>query len=318
MPRPLKFCYVSDVSWWCMARDGQGLVDYGSTKRSTWTVLNMLETQCTAPALAQFDLVRFGSLPVFLEGLKRGVLDSCKRVVLTFASLRDARLEVLDEGREVPVRIYRDSLDGLVINTQAMAPSAMLLGAPVLYSPDKVDPALWHQRPDDSTEPGGPLRVGWAGSESNWGGLKHVDMIAEACEAVAGVEFVPQRRETEGLKSAAEMLDWYHGLDLYICANDEGHPTAVPVLEAGMSGIPVITTRTGEVWREVVALQGFGEIEKFTVEGIAGALRRAHTRGREELRDAGGRLARYARGAWSFEGEAQRVTQAMEALCLLR
>ena len=46
--------------------------------------------------------------------------------------------------------------------------------------------------------------------------------------------------------TSKNMVEFYHGIDYYICASwNEGTPN--PALEAGACGVPVITTRVGNM-----------------------------------------------------------------------
>ena len=50
--------------------------------------------------------------------------------------------------------------------------------------------------------------------------------------------------------SAEQMRDYYHGIDYYLCASwNEGTPN--PALEAAACGVPVVTTRVGNM-RELI------------------------------------------------------------------
>ncbi|MEK7188134.1 MAG: glycosyltransferase family 4 protein [Patescibacteria group bacterium] len=91
------------------------------------------------------------------------------------------------------------------------------------------------------------LRVGWAGSISNHGdtlrGLS--DYIIPAIQGLKNVELKIAARE-ERWRSSEEMRNYYHSLDAYICASkSEGTPN--PCLEAAATGVPIITTRVGNM-----------------------------------------------------------------------
>lgn len=305
----MKFAYIADFSWWCLHRDGMGLVKYGSTEESSWDLLHFYEHECEPSRLESYDLVRLGSLPLYYEFERRGLIDSCRgAIVVTLASFRDAVLRVLDEGIEK--ECYPKSADAIVYNDNRMAPGLMALGLPMLYAPDKADAGVF--RPDPSRRPhDGPLRVGWCGSEASWQGQKNVGMLVEAAESVSGIELVMQRREVEGIKGEAEMVEWYNGLDAYITVNIPETCTPVPVLESALCGVPSISTLCGEAWH-MAAVQ----IPTLSEDSIVKALTQIKRLGRQRLRIFGSDLAKWSARVWSWRcGEAARVTHAMEALC---
>ena len=62
---------------------------------------------------------------------------------------------------------------------------------------------------------------------------------------MVGAELCLAARE-ERWRTAAEMVEFYHSLDVYVCASrSEGTPN--PCLEAAACGLPVITTAVGNM-----------------------------------------------------------------------
>ena len=120
-----------------------------------------------------------------------------------------------------------------------------LLNTPVLYTPNGVDTNFFSPRTIKYRSDN--MRVGWSGSLSNrvpgYRGLEN--FIVPAIQAMKGVELVTAIRE-EHWRSHKEMIDFYHSLDVYICASvTEGTPNTC--LEAAACGIPVVTTRVGNM-----------------------------------------------------------------------
>jgi glycosyltransferase involved in cell wall biosynthesis len=122
------------------------------------------------------------------------------------------------------------------------------LEPPVYYTPNGVDTEFF--RPAATPRPPAPrhtLRVGWAGSLTNHGAEHRGvhEFIAPAVAAVAGAELCLAVRE-EKWRNQEEMLELYQSLDVYVCASrSEGTPN--PCLEAAACGLPVITTRVGNM-----------------------------------------------------------------------
>jgi len=119
------------------------------------------------------------------------------------------------------------------------------LEAPVYYTPNGVDTEFF--RPAAAPRsPSRTLRVGWAGSLTNHGAEhRGVHEFIAPAAAAAGAELCLAVRE-EKWRNQEEMLDFYRSLDVYVCASrSEGTPN--PCLEAAACGLPVITTRVGNM-----------------------------------------------------------------------
>jgi len=91
------------------------------------------------------------------------------------------------------------------------------------------------------------MRVGWAGSLTNHGPDQRGvhDLIIPAVRSVKGLDVLLAARE-EKWRDPDEMLEFYRSIDIYICASSsEGTPN--PCLEAAACGVPVVTTRVGNM-----------------------------------------------------------------------
>jgi glycosyltransferase involved in cell wall biosynthesis len=169
------------------------------------------------------------------------------------------------------------------------------LGRPVAYTPNGVDTDFF--RPASSPRCPGPLRVGWSGSLANHTaehrGLH--EFIAPAVAAVSGAELQVAARE-ERWRNRAEMLDFYHSLDVYVCASrSEGTPNTC--LEAAACGLPVVTTPVGNM----PELIRDGENGFFVARDVAQiAAKLARLRDEPELRARMGAAARISVEAWDW------------------
>ena len=177
------------------------------------------------------------------------------------------------------------------------------LGQPVYYTPNGVDTdffrPLVEMSPRDSRR---PLRVGWAGSLNNQGadhrGVR--DFIAPAVAAVGGELCLAVREEK--WRNQEEMRELYHSIDVYVCASrSEGTPN--PCLEAAACGLPVVTTRVGNM-PELIRDGENGLFVERNVTDIAEKLGRL--RDDPELRDRLGRAARAAVEPWDWQWQALR------------
>lgn len=314
----MRFCYVADVRWWSIHRNGTGLQKYHGTAHS-WDVLHAEEHgEITPGTLESYDLVVFGSVPVFRHCFVDGRVPKTPRLAVTCASFRDARFCMLRDAvtqKEINITrsIHEAGVCALVINDRRMTPLVASHGLPIIYHPDHIDPEVFYPTPDRPQRD--LVRVGWAGSEKHWMGVKHVDLIRQGAKE-ADIELVLQRREFEGCKTASEMRDWYGTLDAYISANEELTPNPVPILEALVCGRPVITTRCGEVWPFVQGLEPQLILERPALAEITRALKFARRLGAHRLRQLGERLGRVARQHITWhDGAAELFTRNMEALC---
>ncbi|TPM26834.1 glycosyltransferase family 4 protein [Mesorhizobium sp. B2-3-4] len=145
-----------------------------------------------------------------------------------------------------------------------------LLHVPVHYTPNGVDTTFFCPSSDPQPYPG-ELRVGWTGSLGNHGpahrGFHNV--IEPAVAAVPGVRLLTAIRE-QRWRNREEMLDFYRDLDVYVCASiSEGTPN--PCLEAAACGVPVVTTRVGNM-PELIRDGDNGLFFDGTPEGLASKL----------------------------------------------
>jgi glycosyltransferase involved in cell wall biosynthesis len=188
------------------------------------------------------------------------------------------------------------------------------LSRPVYYTPNGVDTE--HFRPAPAVSPTRPpclLRVGWAGSLTNQGAEHRgvYEFIVPAVEAVPGAELRLAVRE-EKWRNRAEMLDFYHSLDVYVCASrSEGTPN--PCLEAAACGLSVVTTRVGNM-PELIRDGENGFFVERDVADIAEKLVRL--RDDPGLRDRLGRAARASVEPWDWRWQAARYDGMLRAVLL--
>ena len=169
------------------------------------------------------------------------------------------------------------------------------LRTPVYYTPNGVDTRFF--RPAAAREEGPrPLRVGWSGS------LGHLpaahrgvhEYIVPAAKA-AGAQLCLAVRE-EKWRTRDEMREFYHSIDVYVCASrSEGTPN--PALEALACGVPVVTTRVGNM-PELIRDGENGFLVDRDVHAMAARLR--VLRDNAALRRGMGIAARSAVEAWDW------------------
>ena len=196
-----------------------------------------------------------------------------------------------------------------VINMFLYCELQSLLGLPVVYTPMGVDTAFYHPPPTMRVAPG--LRVGWAGSLSNHGPKQRgfYDLIVPAVRSVEGAQLVTAIREQKW-RGPEEMRDFYHSLDVYVCASrSEGTPN--PCLEAAACGVPVVTTRVGNM-PELIEHGVNGFFVERDVAIIAARL--TLLRDSPELRTRLGRSMLSSIQAWDWKHRAENYRRMFEAV----
>lgn len=242
---PLEILLIADPPGWAIERKTDNLIRVLGDR---FRLVKRYSAQVTEADLDRADLIqiffwmqrdRLGHVAAALERHRGKLLQG----VCSHIDLEDRRrapgLEALRKARAVFAnnRLLFEEVRGLVEQ-------------PVFYTPNGVDTGFF--RPGSPRPRGPELVVGWAGSLTNQGpehrGFPNV--IEPAVRATPGVRLSPAIRE-ERWRTMEEMLDWYHSIDVLVCASrSEGTPN--PCLEAAACGIPVVTTRVGNMPEFVV------------------------------------------------------------------
>ena len=294
--RPMVLCVV-DRSGWAHDRKTAALA---SALADRYRIVTRFQHEVTAADLESADLVllyywlqvdRLGDLVATLRRRRdRLLLGICSEFELEGA-WREPGLALL---AELPRTVF-------AINLALVRTVEPQIGRPVLYTPNGVDTDFF--RPPAARHPSGSLRVGWAGSLTNHGPEQRGvhEFIAPAVARVPGARLCLAARE-ERWRGLEEMRDFYHSLDVYVCASkSEGAPN--PCLEAAASGLPVVTTRVGSM-PELIRHGDNGFFVERDVADIAGRL--DPLRRDPELRGRLGRAARTTVEAWDWRYQAGR------------
>lgn len=191
------------------------------------------------------------------------------------------------------------------LNLQLYNTCQSVLEAEVFYTPGGVDTNFY--QPATEKRPAGAMRVGWAGSLTNHGPdhRGYHDLIVPAVALLADVELVSAARE-DVWRGPEDMREFYRSLDVYVCASrDEGSPNTC--LEAAACGIPLVTTRVGNM-PELVRTGVNGFLVERSVGNIASKL--VLLRDDLKLRTLLGRNIHEDIQAWdwSFRSEAYQET----------
>lgn len=306
----MRLGMLIDRRGWCYERTADGLINYHDTEH-TWTKVCAIEpTGLHLKQCPKADAYRVGGIPLFLWYLHNvGFVNISAPFFPTVSSYLDLQPEFI---KQLEAPSIKSLLGGIIYNDARMLSELQLLNlrdVPLYHAPDYVDPRVFYPRPELRPTTG-PLRIGWAGSEAWWQGKKHVDAIERAVANHPGAVFVRQDREKDGQKSQSEMCSWLNGLDVYISLNDERTCTPVTQLEAVACGIPVLTTRCGELWAHVQAHEPTWIMDIPSADHAWLALQRMIGSGRDQLAKRGILLRQNSmdRVTWS-SGEAKRATE---------
>lgn len=131
----------------------------------------------------------------------------------------------------------------------------------------QLNPNKW---PWNETQPEvrGKFRVGFAGHRQP---TKGIGLIEQAMASIPGAELVTVEWK-QGRIPQSDMPKWYHSLHCYVCASlQEGGPRTG--LEVMLCGVPLVTTRVGQVG-EMVHDSIEAVIVERTVESIAAGIKR--------------------------------------------
>ncbi len=153
--------------------------------------------------------------------------------------------ELEGDYRQQGTALLKSLASGIFVNNMFLYREFLpVFDVPVFYTPNGVDTDYFTY--DRKNTVSGTLRVGWAGSLYNHRNKRGFhNFIVPVIKAVDNIELVTAIREQEWLDKQ-QMLEFYRSLDLYICASlAEGTPN--PCLEAASCGVPLITTRVGNM-----------------------------------------------------------------------
>jgi hypothetical protein len=138
-----------------------------------------------------------------------------------------------------------NGFQGIFVHNQMLHDEyAPQVSKPFYLNQNGVDTSFYC--PSPSRAASGDLVVGWAGSLANHGNKRgYHDIIVPAVAMTPGVIVQTAAREDKW-RGPDEMLEFYRGLDVYLVASRvEGTPN--PGLESAACGIPVVSTRVGNM-----------------------------------------------------------------------
>jgi FkbM family methyltransferase len=217
--------------------------------------------------------------------------------------------ELMGKWREPGVSLLRELAAGIFVNNLLLYRQyGPQFEQSFFYTPNGVDTAFF--TPGGNERRGGPLRVGWAGSLTNHGLIRgYEEYIVPAVQMVEGAELVTAAREDQW-RGPEQMRDFYRSLDVYVCASSaEGTPNTC--LEAAACGVPLVTTRVGNM-PELVQDGANGFFAERDVRDIAEKL--ARLRDMPALRGHLGQAIRASVMEWDWDRQAQHYRAMFDAM----
>jgi len=230
----------------------------------------------------------------------------------------------LDPLNPIPGRGPREAFDlaaGLlkkfkVVSANSRILYEMLKGVlpNLVYCPNGVDTEFF--TPNDGKEYNPKhIRIGWVGKVR---GPKNFSVIEDACKRLEsfGVfkpEMVKVSKKIKRIPlSFEDMKEYYKRIDFYLCASlNEGTPN--PALEAGASGVPVVTTRVGNM-RELIRPEFNGFFVEPTAESIVRAFKSIADMDRERYLKMSENMRSSITEEWSWVTRINNFGEAFERL----
>lgn len=194
--------------------------------------------------------------PLWKASPERFSKESCRSLIVGVTSHSNIggglNPELATSGRP-PEDAFRRAV-AMLSNFRAVTVNSLILRdllkdsvSELLYCPNGVDVGFFSpgDRPFDPRD----IKIGWIGKLRS---AKNIAAIEEACATLAAEGFspklvkVPKTASEDDLMSSGQMRDYYRSIDYYLCASwDEGTPN--PALEAASCGVPLVTTRVGNM-----------------------------------------------------------------------
>jgi glycosyltransferase involved in cell wall biosynthesis len=169
-----------------------------------------------------------------------------------------------------------DRFDRISVNNNSLLEAFQGRDIPVFYTPNGVDTKTFTQRVihSDLTE----IVLGWVGNSDR--AVKNYHIIeglkTQLPKCVRVEEVVTSKKQRLLSHNINQMKDYYHRLHfLLIVSDEEGTPN--PGLEALSCGIPVITTKVGNMIDLVKDGENGFIIEKNNINSLMAAIQRIKT-----------------------------------------
>lgn len=205
--------------------------------------------------------------PLWKEFPERFTKETCHSLIVgvtSHSNIGGGLNPTLATNGRKPEDAFKRAIE-MLSNFRAVTVNSMILYellkesiAELHYCPNGVDADFFS--PGDRTYDAHNIKIGWIGKMRS---AKNISTLEEACAILEREGFsprlikIPKNSSEEDIMSSGEMRDFYRSIDYYLCASwDEGTPN--PALEAAACGVPIVTTRVGNM-RELIehGINGF-------------------------------------------------------------
>lgn len=203
-------------------------------------------SEITEEALDEAELiVIFAAAQISVLGnLKAAFQRNRQKIIIGICS----HISMEDERRRPHLEIIENYAQFVFVNNLFLYHEfSECVSKPVYYTPNGIDTSYFRRRKEYSSRAPARFALGWAGSIDNHGSFKRgfKEFIKPAAETLPDIELLTAAREDKW-RTQAEMLEFYQRLDVYVSASrEDGTPN--PCLEAAACGLPLITTRVGNM-----------------------------------------------------------------------
>jgi glycosyltransferase involved in cell wall biosynthesis len=242
IPSRSRILFIVDVPGWAHDFKTDNIIkqlgsEFDCQKRYCDTIQADDIESCDLVVIYYWRQLKRGSMKDLTDVLERNK----HKILLGICSHQ----ELQEKDKEKGFDSIRQYASGIFVNSRLLNEQyGGQFAKPVFYTPNGVDTNFF--TPSAETRRSQKMVVGWAGSLKNHHKENdYAEYIAPVIQSLDGVELITAIRE-EKWRSHSEMLDFYRQLDVYLCASEyEGTPN--PCLEAAACGVPVVTTRVGNM-----------------------------------------------------------------------
>lgn len=184
----------------------------------------------------------------------------------------------------------------------------------LLYCPNGVDTGFFLPDKDKEYNPE-RIKIGCVGKVR---GPKNFPVIERACKELDSLGVfeseiikIPKNFKKAPL-SLKKMREFYKRIDFYLCASfNEGTPN--PALEAGACGVPIITTRVGNM-KELIKRDENGFFIEPTVESVIECFKKVRSMTKEDYAKMSENIRRTITNDWSWDIRVKNFNKAFEKL----
>lgn len=175
--------------------------------------------------------------------------------------------KLINEGADLG---FVSKFSRLSVNSKSLLDVLAKKRKDIWYLPNGVDDSFFIPRPKSYGK--NKIVVGWVGNTDRQEKNFHIVQKLKSLKLPVVIKSIEttKKMSADDLMSKERMRDFYHGIDFYlICSSFEGTPN--PALEAAACGIPLLSTRVGNM-PEVIQEGKNGMFLECNIDNIARVL----------------------------------------------